>query len=121
MARSYRAPCSAENHITVDVTDSNVASHRHEIQIYRLWGNDLPRDHSSKLIGSISCELHHILAAVLLNLNRIVFDLHLNGRFRPCGVDMQVSDGSSHDESCTLRKWTLCKNRKTTSQHEKQG
>jgi hypothetical protein len=71
--------------------------------------DDFPDNRSSNLIRSVAGEFDDILAAILLNLDGIIFDLSVDHWFSAVRIDLKISDGGPYDKACAIGDWTFCK------------
>src|SRR5437667_314235 len=99
----------AENGISIDIANVDIAGSRNKIQIEVSGRHDPPEDGSANLCGfrHIACEFD-IFTAVLLDLNEAVVDLDINGSLAAAGIDLHISDRSSYKENRPVGNRTFC-------------
>src|SRR5262245_22931487 len=114
----YRTSGSTKNDVPINVADRDASCHCHEVEMHVPGSDNLPHDGAFDLVCGIALIFDDFLAAVFLNLDGIVFNLHIDCSLTTGRVDLQISDSSSHYEARSLGNGAFSKTRevKTKSQ-----
>ena len=82
--------------VAINIADTDVPSHCDEVQVDRLRCNNSPSDCPARWIRPVNSVFDYVFTALLLNLDGIAVDLHVNRGISAGRFDLQISHGANH-------------------------